>query len=306
MPHETSRHSFRDVTSRGESVYTLSSLEDFESRPECVTSLPLAVMSFPLLLDCHSDFLREDTRYEYPRLDGVPPLSPASLGLLLVKRSALFVSASEEKCFALLCRSYLCCVESRKRGNWETSTARQALSPTALKALGCLGVPGRSRALRKPGPGQQGRADSEESSMLGEQRMEEQRGYAEEVAERKHAECALESRSSNGRRRRGERTRDVSDCCPWQLRQCLASPGRYADVRREGEKQQKTPRQLASGRPTVYASECLQASTIALQERKKKYEKTGDLLVHVTQAGLIGAVILGVGALMFVSVKKSG
>ena len=208
----------------------------------CVTCLRLAVVSFPLLVDSHSDFLQQDRRYGYPRLDRVPPLSPAFLRLLLVERSALLLSELAEKCSSSFYKSYLSCGESRKRVKWDTLATWQHLSTAALQELDRLRVQSaqsRSRTLKQTGS-HDSQANSEHASRTGEQRMKveekEERGKTGVMTELGCLKCKLESRSTNGGSGGGgEPETRVSNGYSWQLWQRLANAHRYVKVPRQDQ-----------------------------------------------------------------------
>ncbi|PHJ20883.1 septin [Cystoisospora suis] len=141
MEKRLAPHFVGDAVFPGRDVCGLSPLEDARACQWCVTSLRLAVTSFPLLLDSHSDFLQQDRRYGYPRLDGAPPLSPVFLRLLLVERSGPFLSELAERRFSAFYRSLLHLGEDRKSVSWGTLATRQHLPPARLHELARLGVP---------------------------------------------------------------------------------------------------------------------------------------------------------------------
>ncbi|KEP62828.1 UNVERIFIED_CONTAM: hypothetical protein HHA_309770 [Hammondia hammondi] len=320
----------------------VSSLESLGASSGWVASVHRSALAFPLLLDCGSSFVQQDSRYGYPRFEGVPPSSPAFLRLLLVEGSALLLlDVAKEKCFSPFYKLFWSREEAQQLNKKNSLAAWQQHQAPALHRLDQLrllltemhrralrqgvvthmvgGQPGCRRLERSSEPEEGDRSRTESGGA-----SEAPRGAGREGDETGENGDSLdpEGGSSNarivkavGEKKLFQQASDFSEqkLMQQEIRQIEMQIRRIQQQielvqRDQREKQAKVlQRQLErQHEDTGLTWPDEEETTRAGKEpnRRRDDGELGGVVLQVTQMGLVSAVMVGVGALIFSSIKK--
>ncbi|PFH33881.1 hypothetical protein BESB_070330 [Besnoitia besnoiti] len=323
-----------------------SSLELLGASSGWVASVRRSVLAFPMLLDSRSSFLQQDARYCYPRFEGVPPSSPAFLRLLLVEGSALLLlDVAKEKCFSPFYKVFWSRDESRqlhKRRALAMWQQEQAPALQRLDQMRTLLVEMHRQATRKNflhnqslrgdahGGFRRASEDARDPQAASEGATARGSGEGPEPVETKRGANAEGGRrgcqtsgGNEGREIAGETTLSgkgrnfPEETLPAQrIRQIEVQIRRIQQlieaVQREQRKKQARvlQRQLEHQLDEEAGLSLPEDETAAGRETRSDRRcgdgELGGVVLQVTQMGLVSAVMVGVGALIFTSIKKGG
>ncbi|CBZ54963.1 conserved hypothetical protein [Neospora caninum Liverpool] len=316
----------------------VSSLESLGASSGWMASVHRSALAFPLLLDCSSSFLQHDTRYGYPRFEGVPPSSPAFLRLLLVEGSALLLlDAAKEKCFSPFYKLFWSREEAQQLNKKNALTTWQQHQAPALRRLDHLrllltelrgqsfrqGVATQAGVGELPGFRHQDKPSELDRSKTGGRggkdvrvgpgtEREETREKDDSVApgyERCTIQTAREKTLPHGRDD-SERKRVLQEARQLEIQIRRLQQQIEVVQREQREKQARVlERQLEKQHEDTGLTWPDEEETRTAKKDSSNRRGEGELggvVLQVTQMGLVSAVMVGVGALIFTSIKKGG